>query len=241
MNKIFSNRIVSVVSSVVASSMVVALVGYAATTITTSITTGGTLTVSGASTLTGAVTASGNLTFDGTSATTTISGGLRADTSDNTLVVDFSSSRVGIGTTSPMVLLSVHGAAILGSADGDVLAFRSGTWQLTSEATTTINSSKGININSGSLILNASSTGSATAARLYVGTSTPIRGNFAVEGTGTTSLVINTTAPAAALTSQGSCIELKAIGGIIMHMFATSSDEGYARLERGSCTTTLNE
>lgn len=108
MKKIFSNRIISVTSSVLASIMAVALVGYAASTISTNITTDGTLRV------TGTFTAKGTADFDSTAATTTISGGLRADTSDNTLVVDFSSSRVGIGTTSPSVLFSVGGTSILG-------------------------------------------------------------------------------------------------------------------------------
>lgn len=108
MKKIFSNRIISVASSVLVSTMAVSLVGYAASTISTSITTDGTLRV------TGTFTAKGTADFDSTSATTTISGGLRADTADNTLVVDFSSSRVGIGTTSPSVLFSVGGTSILG-------------------------------------------------------------------------------------------------------------------------------
>lgn len=226
MKKIFSNRIVSVSSSVVVSVMAVALIGYAATTISTSINTGGTLTVSGASTL------SGNIAADGTSATTTISGGLRADTGDNTLVVDFSSSRVGIGSTSPSVLLSVQGAAILGSADADVLAFRSGTWRLTSEATTTVTTSQGININSGQIVLLATSSGQSTSGKLFVGTSTPVRGNFAVDSAATTTLVISTQAAS----PIGSCIELNnATNGGVMRMYATSSDIGTIRVEPGTC------
>lgn len=149
MKKNFFNRIVSVVSSVVASIMVVALVGYAATTISTDIDTGGTLTVSGASTL------SGNLALNGGSATTTITGGLRADTADNTLVVDFSSSRVGIATTSPSVLFSLHGAAIFGAADADVISFRAGALQFNSNATTTITTkgNNGIAVNTDDLVL----------------------------------------------------------------------------------------
>ncbi len=152
MKKIFSNRIISVSSSVLASVMAVALVGYAATTISTNINTAGTLTVSGASTL------SGNITADGTSATTTISGGLRADTGDNTLVVDFSSSRVGVGTTSPSVLMSVQGSSIFGSADADIASFRAGDIQFNSNATTTITTKNftGININAGDFVLEPS-------------------------------------------------------------------------------------
>lgn len=222
MKKVFSNRIVSVFFSVLASVMAVTLVGYAVSTISTSITTDGTLRV------TGTFTAKGTADFDSTSATTTISGGLRADTGDNTLVVDFSSSRVGIGTTSPSVLFSVQGAAILGSADADVLAFRSGTWQLTSTATTTITTSMGVNINAGDLVLDTAS----TTGLLYVGTSTPKRGNFAVDGTGTTTLVVSTTA----VSPTGTCIELNnATNGGVMKIYATSSDIGTLRVEPGVC------
>jgi len=225
MIKFYIKRVVSVSLSVVASVLAVAAVGFAATTISTNVNTGGTLTVTGAATI------SGNLAFDGTSATTTISGGLRADTGDNTFVVDFSSSTVGIGTTSPSALLAVHGNAIFGSANGSIVSIRAGTVNLTASATTTVTTSAGININSGDLVLDTASN------KLYVGTSTPIRGNLAVEGSGTTTLVINSTT-AAAVGSAGSCIELKAIGGATMHMYATSTDNGYARLEKGSCTLT---
>ena len=294
MKNIFSNRIVSVFSSVVASTMVVALVGYAATTISTDISTGGTLTV------TGTATAQGTVSFTGTSATTTVSGGFRADTADHTLVVDFSSSRVGVGTTSPSVLMSVHGNTILGSADASVVAFRAGDIQFTSTATTTFAMSRGLNFDSGGFVFEntADLFGIATSSpraqlavggdailgavdadfvsfragdiqfnsnatttigtknqrgininagdlvldtesnKLYVGTSTPLRGNLAVEGSGTTTLVINSTT-AAAVGSAGSCIELKAIGGAVMHMYATSTDTGYARIEKGACDLTL--
>ena len=264
MNKFYIQRIVSVALSVVASVLAVAVVGYAATTLSTNISTGGTLTV------TGAITGSGAVAFDGTAATTTISGGLVVDTT--TLVVDFSSSNVGIGlttpaykldvtgtahvtgtvtldgvltavgnvgvaSTSPGAVLGVHGNTILGSENASTVNFRAGVLNFTSTATTTITTNTaglGFNINSGDLVLDSASN------KLYIGTSTPLRGNLSVTGSGTTTLVIDTTT-AAAEGSAGSCIELKAVGGFIMHMFATSTDEGYARLERGSCTTTVNE
>jgi len=211
MKKVSQNRFLSVTLSVVVSALSVAAIGYAATTISTNMNTGGTLTVTGDSTL------SGNITAGGTSATTTISGGLRADSADNTFVVDFSSSRVGIGTTSPAVLLSVQGNALIGSADTDTFNIRSGTWNLTSTATTTIGvSTGGINVRSGALILDA------VNSKLYVGTSTPIRGNFAISSSGTTTLVIDSTAAAAA-NSTGGCIEMKAIGGSVVHLAATAT------------------
>ena len=221
MKKIFSNRIISVVSSVLASVMAVSLVGYAASTISTNISTGGTLTV------TGTATAEGTVSFTGTAATTTISGGLRADTSDNTLVVDFSGSRVGVGTTSPSVLMSVHGNTILGSADASIVSFRAGDLQLNSNATTTISTKNlmGINVNSGDLVLDTESN------KLYVGSSTPIRGSLSVDGSGTTTIAIGTTSA-----TTGSCIEIvNALNGATMRMYATSSDKGYMLVEPGPC------
>lgn len=276
MKNIFSNRIVSVFSSVVASTMVVALVGYAATTISTDISTGGTLTV------TGTATAQGTVSLTGTSATTTVSGGFRADTADHTLVVDFSSSRVGVGTTSPSVLMSVHGSTILGSADASIVAFRAGDIQFTSAATTTFAMSKGLNFDSGGFVfentadlfgistsspqaqlavggdsifgavdadfvsfragdiqLNSNATTTVTTKNLrginvnagdfvidtqsdkvYVGTSTPIRGNLGLYSSATTTLTIATSAAGSA---GGSCIELDTSDGKVVRMYATTS------------------
>lgn len=222
MKKVSQSKFLSVLLSVTVSVFSVAAIGYAATTISTNVNTGGTLTVTGTSTLTGDISAAGNLALTGASATTTITGGLRADSADNTFVVDFSSSKIGVGTTSPAVLLSVHGSVILGSANSDTLSIRSGTWSLDSTATTTIgistgtNSTNGINVNSGALVFDALN------SKLYVGTSTPIKGNFAVASSGTTTLVIDSTAAAAA-GSAGGCIEMKAIGGSLVHLSATST------------------
>ncbi len=280
MKEIFSNRIVSVTSSVLASVLAVALVGYAATTISTNINTAGTLTVSGASTL------SGNIAADGGSATTTITGGLRADTADNTLVVDFSSSRVGIGTTSPSLLFSVTGNSVFGgvvnvtgnvnfsgsdatttiagglgvgtttaarnfsvgvnslfgSADADIVSFRAGDVQFNSNATTTISTKnlRGINVNSGDLVVDTS------ANKLYVGTSTPTRGTLGVGGTGTTTLVLDSTSAAG---TGGSCIELKTSDGQVINISASTTPTvactngarctGYENLvvQTGACLT----
>ena len=253
MKRIFSNRIISVASSVLVSVMAVSLVGYAATTISTNINTAGTLTVSGASTL------SGNISADGTSATTTISGGLRADTTDNTLVVDFSSSRVGIATTSPSALLSVHGNTILGSADASSVIFRAGTVGFASTASTSITSSNGFTWNTSDLVYdrggvkfgigttspssmfavqggNVQVTGTTTTSGLVatssallalnggtvgIGTTTP-RTVLSVSSTGTTTLIIDSSA-AAATNSTGGCIEMKAIGGSVVHLAATTT------------------
>ena len=70
----FMRKYISVFFSVTAAVMVVALVGYAATTISTNITTGGTLTVSGASTLTGLGTFTGGFVSQASSSVGTTLG-----------------------------------------------------------------------------------------------------------------------------------------------------------------------
>lgn len=92
------------VFSVSASFLLVALITTAATTINQNVNTGGTLTVSGASTLTGAVWASSTLQATGV---TTFYNNLTVDTS--TFHVDSSNNRVGIGSTTPSIELSVAG------------------------------------------------------------------------------------------------------------------------------------
>ena len=71
-------RIISVILAVVFGVLVISLVVDAASTISTNLATGGTLTVDGASTLTGNVTAAGTLAVTGASTLTgdvTMSGG----------------------------------------------------------------------------------------------------------------------------------------------------------------------
>ncbi len=82
-----------------ASILVVAGAVYAASTISTSITTDDNLTVAG------------TVSFTGTAVNTTISGGLIVDTS--TLVADYTNNRVGIGTSTPGTVLGVNGDAVI--------------------------------------------------------------------------------------------------------------------------------
>jgi len=80
--------------SLVISFLFVTIYTYGATTISTNIDTGGTLSVTGASTF------SSNLTFDNTATSTvTMTNGLNFDS--NTFVIDPNSNYVGIGTASP--------------------------------------------------------------------------------------------------------------------------------------------
>lgn len=94
----------AIIFSVFASFLFVALITSAATTINSNVNTGGTLTVSGASTLTGAVWATSTLQATGA---TTLYNDLLVDTS--TFYVDSTNNRVGVGSTTPAIELSVAG------------------------------------------------------------------------------------------------------------------------------------
>ncbi|MFC1756663.1 hypothetical protein ACFLZC_00675 [Patescibacteria group bacterium] len=85
-----SNNFLSIVASMLVSVLFVAASVQGATTISTNIETAGTLSVTSTSALTGAVT---------------ITGDIIADT--DTLYVDVSADRVGVGTTTPSAMFSV--------------------------------------------------------------------------------------------------------------------------------------
>jgi len=98
-----SSTILQVVVATFVTILATAGIVVATTTISTNISTAGTLTVTDASTLTGAVTTGGALTV-GTAATVTTN--LTVDT--NTLYVNATTNRVGVGTTTPFATLSVN-------------------------------------------------------------------------------------------------------------------------------------
>ena len=135
-----NKNILSVVLSVIASVGLVALVTYAATTIGTNISADGTITAVGqlrassTALFTGDVTTYGNTTFGNENtdvnlftgmlqasttalftATTTMYNDLVVDT--NTLFVDTAKNMVGVGTTSPLGKLHVHGDIIISNDD----------------------------------------------------------------------------------------------------------------------------
>ncbi|MBI2175713.1 MAG: hypothetical protein HYU35_03215 [Parcubacteria group bacterium] len=121
---------------------------YGATTIDTSINTGGTLTVTGKSTLTGAIYASStaqvNSTFTTYADTVFNEDGaatgdfrIEGDTKTSMFMVDASADRVGIGTSTPSAFFSVGEAG--NTVTGDIYL----TGGLTVGATSTINSAEG--------------------------------------------------------------------------------------------------
>ncbi len=103
-----SSTILQVVVATFVTILATAGIVAATTTISTNISTAGTLTVDTTSTLTGAVTTGGALTT-GTTLTVgsaaTVTTNLTVDT--NTLYVNATSDRVGIGSTTPFATLSV--------------------------------------------------------------------------------------------------------------------------------------
>ena len=140
MGKFFDTRRASgITAASLVSLALVAVVVYGATTISTSINTGGTLDVTGASTLTGTVTMSGAATV-GT--TLTVSGNSTFDTS--TFYVDATNNRVGVLTITPNTAFEVVGAASSTSlrvggydaANGLISGMVFGTCNLTAAALT---------------------------------------------------------------------------------------------------------
>ncbi len=107
-HSLFNRNAVVLTSSVIASFLFVAIISYAATTISTNVNTGGTLTVTGASTLTGAVWATSTLQVTGA---TTLYNDLNVDS--GTLFIDSTNNRLGIGSTTPAIELSVEGDGYL--------------------------------------------------------------------------------------------------------------------------------
>ncbi|MBI1957549.1 MAG: hypothetical protein HYS44_03820 [Candidatus Niyogibacteria bacterium] len=87
----------------------VALVTYGATTISTSISTDGNLTVTGASTLTGAVTMADALTINDASAND-VDVRMEGATAANLFFLDGSADRIGINSSAPNTTFEVVGA-----------------------------------------------------------------------------------------------------------------------------------
>ncbi|MEK7636607.1 MAG: hypothetical protein AAB362_02875 [Patescibacteria group bacterium] len=135
----------------------VAVTVSAATTISTNITTGGTLSVTGLSTLLGGAT---------TTTLTLLNGETIANAVDGTIALTGS--------------FTVSDSTTLGDADADALTIRAGTWSLTSTATSTASMTNGLNFDSNTLVLDAGGN------KVGVGSSSPFVA-LGVTGTTTSS------------------------------------------------------
>jgi hypothetical protein len=103
-----SRSIIAISLSVILSFAFVALATNAATTISTNINTGGTLTVTGVSTLIGAVTATGDISTNG--------GDISIGTGSATTTLTSSSGYLGIASTTPWGGLSIEAETLTGDA-----------------------------------------------------------------------------------------------------------------------------
>src|SRR3989344_281107 len=149
MSKLHTSRIVSIAASSMVATLGVAFLAYAATTISTNITTAGTLNADGASTLNAAVTlgdAIGDaVTFTGNATSsnnlyvtrTLTVGGNATTTGSSGLFITQGNIGAG-GTTTPATSLSTAGSTYLGNATADTLTIHSGLVNFPISATSTM-------------------------------------------------------------------------------------------------------
>ncbi len=229
-------QLLAVGSSVVITLTVVAGMVSGATTISSNVNTGGTLTVSGASTLTGNIAAAGH-----------IYGSSTVQATGNV----FWYGVEGIGTSSPAAsqVLAVHGSALFAGNITSVASITAtGTLNVTGLTTLVYASTTGLSVANGNNNLlvggyattsaangNITSAGSIVASStsstlrgVGVATSTP-SAEFAAEGSATTTLYLHSTAA-----NTGACIELKSsVGGTVFRAYATAAGPLY--VEVGAC------
>ncbi|HBT81334.1 hypothetical protein A2757_01510 [Candidatus Giovannonibacteria bacterium RIFCSPHIGHO2_01_FULL_48_47] len=195
---------INIVLASLASILVVAGAVYAASTISTSITTDDNLTVAG------------TVSFTGTAVNTTLSGGLIVDTS--TLVADYSTNRVGIGTSTPGTVLGVNGDAVIAG----LLTMQRFNATSTTAGTSTIQ---------GGLTL---ATGGGNVG---IGTTSPFH-QLGIDSAGTTTIGIGSTAA-----NRGGCIQLQGADGVSYRIYAnatttllwTDTSDGVLIVESGPC------
>ncbi|MEK7067366.1 MAG: hypothetical protein AAB950_01000 [Patescibacteria group bacterium] len=159
----------------------VAVTVSAATTISTNINTGGTLSVTGLSTLLGGAT---------TTTLTLLNGEVISNATDGTIQLGGVSSTTSLtllngetltnatdGTIALTGSFTVSDSTTLGDADGDAFTVRAGSWSLTSTATSTVSMTNGLNFDSNTLVIDPN------GDKVGVGSSSPF---VALGVTGTT-------------------------------------------------------
>jgi hypothetical protein len=215
-NSIMRNTALVVLSVLAATTLGAALVG-AASTISTNISTGGTLTVTGASTLTGAVTASDTLAVTG--AVTTAGAVTLGDAVTDAITATGYFTQLRIGTGSTFTNIGTVGAdelGVEGAMEVDGAAYFTAAVTLASTLSVT----------------SATSTlATTTVARLLtVGTTTPMeaRADVIFDGAGTTTLWITSSTNTAA-----GCIQMENALGAPVRLYVTTGTA--LRVEVGTC------
>src|SRR3989339_809985 len=232
-----SNNFFRIALSVFVSFVFVFAVTYAATTISTSISTGGTLTVNDISTLTGAVTLGTDLTVtSGTRVGADASGGHITALADDSLFVEGQSEFDGTswfdGSLRASTTLMATGAATLYSTL-DVTSLATFLGGATTTILTLLNGETITNATDGTIVLNAATTSmtGGTFSNGFLSTaSSTVVGNLTVTGT------FSPTQTAATSFTVGdgfgnSGVTISAAGAI--------SADGLATLAGGATTTTL--
>lgn len=235
-SKLINSKILSTVLSVVISFFLVSLMVYSASTISTNISTDGTLTVSGNSTFgdaaadinlfTGTLQASTTALF--TSGFTTYAGSVfnedsadadfrvESDGFSNALVVDGGLNTVGVASTTPWGLFSVE--AVQGTVNTNVPIFVVGD-QGTSTPRLLVNSN----------------------GRVGIATSTPeqeigMTGDLSIGSSATTTIILDSTAAV-----TGACLQMRGSNGTLYRAYlvaTTTASEGVTaswHITTGSC------
>ena len=232
-----SNNFFRIASSVFVSFVFVFAVTYAATTISTSISTGGTLTVSDTSTLTGAVTLGTDLTVtSGTRVGADASGGHITALANDSLFVEGESEFDGIswfdGSLRASTTLMATGAATLYSTL-DVTSLATFLGGATTTILTLLNGETITNATDGTIVLNAATTSmtGGTFSNGFLSTaSSTVVGNLTVTGT-----FSPTQTAATSFTVGGGFGD----PGVTISAAGAISADGLATLAGGATTTIL--
>lgn len=242
---------IAVAASGLVSVLMVAGIVYSATTISTNVNTGGTLTVSGTSALTGNVFASSTLQSTGNAllyaitgiATTSPSSLVNLAVHGNTLI---SGNITSVANVTATGTLTVSGLSTLSgfvsSASSSVGANFSVAGPLSASSTLTVSGASSLK---GNVDVNGNATTTASSGQFATqgfvgagGTSTPSV-ELSALGTGTTTLYMHSSG-----SNKGSCIELRQphtgnefriyIGSPSQHTGATTTGSALV-VESGSC------